>query len=196
MFSLLSAYLRMGSTRSRLGHLFLYSIAIAFDWVLFAFILWKSDSAFARYVARVFQDPRSLLLDIPVAVLLSGATLSIAPLIVRVLGQAGWVSLEGMRPNNGLEIAAWIVAAISAGICEETIFRGYLQQQLSGWAGRLSVGVLGQAAIFGLAHGYQGWKNMTLIFVLGGIFGAFVRLRKGLRANMIAHAGMDILAAF
>ena len=46
--------------------------------------------------------------------------------MVRVLGQTGWVSMEGMRPNNGLEIAAWIVAAISAGIVEETVFRGYL----------------------------------------------------------------------
>ena len=134
-------------------------------------------------MARVFQDPRSLLLDIPVAVLLSAISILIAPLLVRVLGQTGWVSMEGMRPNNGLEIAAWIVAAISAGIVEETVFRGYRQQQFTGWTGHLTVGILGQSAIFGLAHGFQGWKNMTLIFALDCIFGAFVRLRKGLRAN-------------
>jgi len=196
MFSVLSAYLRMGSSRPRLRHLLLYSIAIAFEWAVFAFILWKSNNVFTSYVARVFQDPRSLLLDIPAAVLLSAISILIAPLMVRVLGQTGWVSMEGMRPNNGLEIAAWIVAAISAGIVEETVFRGYLQQQFTGWTGHLTIGILGQSAIFGLAHGYQGWKNMTLIFALGCIFGAFVRLRKGLRANMIAHAGVDILAAF
>ena len=126
MFSVLSAYLRMGSSRPRLRHLLLYSIAIAFEWAVFAFILWKSNNVFTSYVARVFQDPRSLLLDIPAAVLLSAISILIAPLMVRVLGQAGWVSMEGMRRNNGLEIAAWIVAAISAGIVEETVFRGYL----------------------------------------------------------------------
>lgn len=116
--------------------------------------------------------------------------------MVRILGQTGWVSLEGMRPHNGLEIAAWIVTAMSAGICEETVFRGYLQQQISGWTGHVVIGVLGQATVFGLCHVYQGWKNMVLIFVLGCVFGAFAVLRKGLRANMIAHAGVDILGAF
>jgi uncharacterized protein len=195
-FSLLSAYLRMGSTRPRVGHLLLYSIAIAFEWAVFVLVLWKSNSAFAGYVARVLHDPHALFLDIPVALLLSAVVFLVAPLMLRVLGHSGWVSLEGMRPSNALEIAAWIVAAVSAGIGEETVFRGYLQQQFTGWTGHLSVGILGQAVVFGLAHGYQGWKNMVLIFVVGSIFGAAVPLRKGLRANMIAHAGMDILAAF
>ena len=86
--------------------------------------------------------------------------------------------------------------AISAGICEETVFRGYLQQQISGFTGHVSIGVLGQAAVFGLCHSYQCWKNMVLIFVLGCVYGGFVLFRKGLGANMIAHAGVDILAAF
>ena len=37
---------------------------------------------------------------------------------------------------------------------------------------------------------------MALIFVWGYVFGAFVCWRKGLRANMIAHAALDSLAAF
>jgi membrane protease YdiL (CAAX protease family) len=76
-----------------------------------------------------------------------------------------------MRPNNGLEIAAWVAMAISAGIGEETVFRGYLQQQFTSWTGHVSIGILGQATIFGLAHLYEGWKNMTLVFVLGVIYG-------------------------
>ena len=86
--------------------------------------------------------------------------------------------------------------SISAGICEETVFRGYLQQQISGWTGHAVVGVFGQAAIFGLCHAYQGWKKVALIFVWGFAFGACVWRRKGLRANIIAHAAVDSLAAF
>ena len=196
MFAGLSVYLRMGSTHPRVGHLLLYSIAIAFEWAVFALSLWNSDAAFGRYVARVFENPRSLWLDILVALLLCAIVFLVEPIMVRVLGRTDWVPLEGMRPNNGLEIAAWIVMAISAGISEETVFRGYLQQQFTAWTGHVSVGILGQAALFALVHEYEGWKNMALIFVLEGIFGVSARLRKGLRANMIAHASMDILAAF
>lgn len=196
MFAGLSVYVRMGSSHPRVGHLLLYSIAIVFEWAVFAVSLWNSHAAFGSYVARVFENPRSLWLDILVALLLCAIVFLLEPIMVRVLGRTGWVSLEGMRPNNGLEIVAWIVAAISAGISEETVFRGYLQQQFTAWTGHVSVGILGQAAIFGLVHEYEGWKNVALIFVLGGILGVFARLRKGLRANMIAHTSMDILSAF
>ena len=196
MFAGLSVYVRMGSSHPRVGHLLLYSIAIAFEWAVFAVSVWNSNAAFGRYVAQVFENPRSLWLDILVAVLLCAIVFLLEPIMVRVLGRTGWVSLEGMRPNNGLEIATWIVAATSAGISEETVFRGYLQQQFTAWTRHASVGILGQAAIFAPVHEYEGWKNMALIFVLGGILGVFARLRKGLRANMIAHAGMDILSAF
>jgi uncharacterized protein len=196
MFAGLSVYVRMGSSHPRVGHLLFYPIAIAFEWAVFAVSLWNSDAAFVRYMARVFRDPRSLWLDILVALLLCGIVILVEPIMVRVLGRSGWVSLEGMRPNNGLEIAVWIVMAISAGISEETVFRGYLQQQFTAWTGHVGVGILGQAALFGLVHEYEGWKHMTLIFVLGGILGLSARLRGGLRANMIAHAGMDILSAF
>jgi uncharacterized protein len=196
MFAGLSVYLRTGSSHPRVGHLLLYSIAIAFEWAVFAVSLWNSDAAFGRYVGRVFHNPRSLWLDILVALLLCGVVVLVEPIMMRVLGRTGWVSLEGMRPNNRLQIAAWIVMAISAGISEETVFRGYLQQQFAAWTGHVSIGILGQAALFGLVHEYEGWKYMTLIFVLGGILGVSARLRKGLRANMIAHSAMDILSAF
>jgi uncharacterized protein len=195
-FSLLSVYLKMGSNSARLDNLLLYFIAIAFEWIVFAFVLSYSDPAMTDYVGRVFRDRRSLLVDVAAALLLVAFSFLVGPLVVRVLGSTGWVSLEGMRPHNGIQIAFWIVTAVSAGISEETVFRGYLQRQFTGWSGRSAAGILGQAAVFGLIHGYQGWKNMVLVFVLGSIFGAFALLRKGIRANVIAHAAVDILAAF
>jgi membrane protease YdiL (CAAX protease family) len=196
MLSGFSVYVRLGSTTPRIGHLLIYPIIIAFEWALFALCLWNTDSAFVGYLARVVRDPRSLRVDIPVALLIGGICFVVAPVMVRVLGNTGWVSVEGMHPDNGWEIALWMVMAISAGICEEAVFRGYFQQQFSGWSGHASVGVLGQAAVFGVGHAYQGWKNVTLIFVIGCILGVFAVLRKGLRANMIAHVIMDALAAF
>ena len=196
MLSVFSAYARMGSARPRIGHLILFPTVIAMEWALFGLCLWRSDRNFVEYVGRVWRDARSLRVDIPVALLIGAMCLAAAPVVVRVLGKTGWPELGGMRPNGSLEIAMWMAMAISAGVCEETAFRGYLQQQFSAWSGHSSIGVLGQAAVFGLAHGYQGWKNIVLIFVIGCILGCFAMLRKGLRANMIAHALIDAASAF
>jgi len=196
MFSGLSVYLRMESTTPRIGHLPLYAMVIAFEWAIFAFSLWHSDTTFVGYLARVVQNPRSLLWDIPVALILFAVLLLVSPVIVRILWPSGGLPTEGIDPHGGLEKAIWILMSISAGICEETVFRGYLQQQISCWTKHAVIGVLGQSILFGLCHAYQGWKKMTLIFVWGCIFGAFVWWRKGLRANMIAHAALDSLSAF
>jgi uncharacterized protein len=196
IFSALAAYLRMGSANPRVPHLLLFSIVITFEWLTFAFSIWNSSPAFVGFVARVGRNKRALAVDSLVALLLATICFVVAPLVVRWLGPNGWPSLEGMRPHGGLEFSAWVLMALSAGICEETVYRGYLQQQFSGLTGRISLGMFTQALFFGLAHVYQGWKNMVLIFILGCILGGFAAWRKGLRANIIAHAAADILAAF
>ena len=196
MFSGLTIYLRAGSASERIGNPTLYAIVIAFEWVLSALCLWHTDNVFVAYVARVLKKPRALLWDIPVALLLGGALLLITPVLVRVMGPKGWGSTQGMLPSNHIEMVVWILMAITAGICEETIFRGYLQQQISGWTGSVVVGIVLQGAIFGVCHLYQGWKKMALIIVWGWVFGLVVWLRKGLRANMIAHALLDIISIF
>jgi membrane protease YdiL (CAAX protease family) len=190
-------YLRMESAHPRVGHLPMYAMIVATEWALFAFSLWRSDAAFLGYVARTVHNPRWLLRDIPVAAVLCAVLLFVVtPLITRILGSTGWSSSVWIAPHGGAEIALWFAVSISAGVSEETVFRGYFQQQISGWTGNKFIGLLGQAGIFGLCHAYQGWKKTVLIFVWGCVFGAFVWWRKGLRANMIAHTVLDSLAAF
>jgi membrane protease YdiL (CAAX protease family) len=174
----------------------LVATAMAFEWAAFALSLRRSHAAFSRYVAGVLRNRRALMLDFPIALLLAAILLATSQLIVRLLGHAGWFSTKGMLPTGGLEVAVWIALAFGAAICEETVFRGYLQQQISGWTQRTVFGILGQGVVFVLSHGYQGWKNMLLISIWGCIFGVFAWWRKGLRANMIAHAALDSLAAF
>lgn len=186
-------YARALSGAPRIGHIRLYTGSIAFEWATFGVCLWHTDATFTGYVARAWKTPRALLWDIPMAAILAGVLLLIAPVIVRALGSAGWASTQGMLPANGVEVALWIVLATSAGICEETVFRGYLQQQLSGWTGSVTAGILGQGVIFGAVHAYQGPKKVALITVWGCIFGLFAWWRQGLRPNMLAHAAIDML---
>jgi uncharacterized protein len=192
-FAWFFAYVGAASGAPGIGHIRLYAMAIAFEWATFGICLWHTDTAFTSYVARVWKNPRTLVWDIPMAVMLSGVLLLIAPVIGRVLGPGGWRSTQGMLPANGVEVACWIVLAVSAGICEETVFRGYLQQQLSAWTGSVTVGILGQGMLFGAGHVYQGPKRMVLIALWGCVFGLFAWLRNGLRSNMLAHAFIDLL---
>ena len=192
----LSAWFNIGATPPAHGHLSAYAMVLAFEWTLFAFALRGADSVVVGYLRNARRNARALLMDIPIAAGIWIIWALLSPTIVSVLGESGWGSAQGLLPTGAAEIAAWTALSISAGICEETVFRGYLQRQFSLWSRSVSVGVVGQAILFGISHGYQGWKNMVLISVLGCIYGGVALRRRGLRANMIAHACMDIAGAF
>jgi len=48
--------------------------------------------------------------------------------------------------------------------------------------------------VFGLSHGYQGWRMMVVIAVYGAMFGVMAHLRRSLRPGMMAHATQDAVA--
>ncbi len=104
-------------------------------------------------------------------------------------------TLLGLVPSTGGEIAAWILLCAIAGFAEETVFRGYLQRQFTAWGrGALWAGVVFSALLFGMAHGYQGARNMVLLSVFGALFSLLAIVRRSLRAGMIAHAWQDLIA--
>ena len=81
--------------------------------------------------------------------------------------------------------------SLTAGICEEFLFRGFLQQQFARASGRVWVGVVVSAVLFGCAHGYEGIAGMLMITVYGALFSMLALRRGSLRAGMIAHAWHD-----
>lgn len=109
-----------------------------------------------------------------------------------LLGPSGAKTVDSMLPQSFLEILIWIATSITAGVCEEMAFRGYLQRQLHALTGSVVVAVLGQGMVFGLFHLYQGWKNVVVISVLGVMFGALAAWRRNLRANILVHAWGDV----
>jgi membrane protease YdiL (CAAX protease family) len=101
-------------------------------------------------------------------------------------------TVDSLLPQSLLEVLIWIGASITAGVCEEMAFRGYVQRQLHALSGNVGLAVLGQGLVFGLFHSYQGWTNVIVISVLGVLYGALAAWRGNLRANMIAHAWGDV----
>jgi CAAX protease family protein len=102
--------------------------------------------------------------------------------------------LSGLAPHTYLEAGAFVLLAVSAGLFEEIIFRGYLQRQFNAIFNHAVAGIVGSGVIFGLAHGYQGARGMVVIAVFGILFGTMAHLRKSLRPGMIAHALQDSVA--
>jgi len=91
-----------------------------------------------------------------------------------------------MKPQTIVEIAVWIVVSCVAGFCEEIVFRGYLQR-------RLPIGVVAQAIVFGISHGYQGVRSVIGITVIGLLFGVVAKWRRTLVPGILAHAATDIV---
>jgi membrane protease YdiL (CAAX protease family) len=83
------------------------------------------------------------------------------------------------QPSAGiLEVSLWILLSISAGNCEEIVFRGYLQNQFRAVTRSMAAAMILQGAIFGLAHSYQGWKQVIVIAALGVLYGALAAWRR------------------
>jgi uncharacterized protein len=96
-----------------------------------------------------------------------------------------------LAPGSLAEMIVWVILAVTAGFCEEFVFRGYLQKQFHAITGSDAAAVAMQAVCFGIAHSYQGVKSMITITVYGALFGVLALYRKSLRPGMIQHAMQD-----
>lgn len=115
-----------------------------------------------------------------------------ARLMHRLLGPDQAKSIGSLLPQSSIEVVLWIAVSISAGICEEIVFRGYFQKQFAAYTHSVVGGVLLQGVVFGLGHSYQGLKQVVIIAILGVLYGWFAAWLRNLRSNMIAHAFTDI----
>jgi membrane protease YdiL (CAAX protease family) len=93
-----------------------------------------------------------------------------------------------------VEILLWIGLSVSAGVCEEAIFRGYFQKQFEVLLRSKWIALISQAILFGISHGYQGLEACLKIALFGALYGLFALWRESLLPGMIAHAGGDILS--
>lgn len=172
-----------------------YLIVLLFEWFIFAFIWFglriqrvPFSSLFGEMSANIWKILRDI--GLAIAFLISAnLVLSLLSFLLRVAGHNK--GIEQLVPHTPVEITIYLLVALTAGICEETIFRGYLQRQFTALTKSAATGALIQGIIFGLAHAYQGWKMIVIIAIYGCMFGALVLLRRSLRPGIIAHFLQD-----
>lgn len=181
------------------GGALVYLPLLVAEWGLFAYVaagLRRSGVSLKDLISARWTWT-SLELDILIGFALLGAWIGVE-MAWRLLpwsgGHAtGTLMRQALDVRNAADIPVWIVLSLSAGFVEELVFRGYLQKQFGALVRNIPAGLILQAILFGVSHGYQGVEPVIRITLFGLIFGVVAMVRKSLRPGMIAHALVDVL---
>lgn len=110
--------------------------------------------------------------------------------------ETSFASIAYYLPRVGRERALFALVCVTAGVCEEVIFRGWIIRYLAALPFGLtlwkSLGL--SSALFGLVHLYQGWRGVAVTAVLGGLLGFLFLVTGNLIVPIILHALIDLRA--
>ncbi len=180
------------------GRIALYKRIILSEWLTLGLVLagvWLSGSSLLTVLGNRWRSAREFFRDVGIGLLFLIASIAVTS-IFGSHGGAGDRATRFLLPRGGVEIAFWIVLSITAGICEEAVYRGYLQKQFIALTKSVAPGIVLSALVFGLAHSYQGFARAALISVMGAMGGVLAYWCRSVRPGMIAHALQDVLGAF
>jgi uncharacterized protein len=173
-----------------------YIITLVYEWLLFILVVAGvrlSGASVLIVLGDHWQSVRQVLRDIGLAAGFWIVTWMLLWVFGWLLRPAALGRNVSMLPHRGIELTLWIALSVTAGICEETIFRGYLQRQFMALTKSAPAGILVSAAAFGAVHAYQGFRMVILIGLYGAMFGILAHWRGSVRPGMIAHAWQDSL---
>jgi membrane protease YdiL (CAAX protease family) len=193
------AMMRMDQMRTaaNVDRVLLYERTILFQLIMFAFVLlgvWLSGSPPGSVLGDRWRSFQEVLRDAGIGVAFLIVSMMLGSIIgSHAQGAAPSRAVQFLLPHGGAEIALWIVVSLTAGICEEAIYRGYLQRQFMALTKNAPVGIFLSAAVFGVSHAYQGLGHAIQIGLLGTMSGILAHWRKSVRPGMFAHTLQDIL---
>ncbi len=180
-----------------------YLTTTTVEWLLLgsviAGIYWRREFLLGALKSRVLTLAQSLGCGAMVYVigLFTIAAVGGALYATPLFHQRNEAYVMAMLPRSPLEFVVWFVVSLSAGICEELIFRGYLLQQLTAWTRMPIASIFLAALLFGSVHLYEGLGAILPLAALAVVYGFVVRHFKGdLRAVIVAHTLQDFLVGF
>jgi membrane protease YdiL (CAAX protease family) len=115
-------------------------------------------------------------------------------LLAHELGVREAVLLRQILPVTPRERALFVGLSVTAGICEELVFRGFLIVALLSATGSLALALLLSSAVFGLLHAYQQPAGALRAATLGLLLAVPLLATGSIIPSMIAHAAIDIVA--
>jgi len=102
--------------------------------------------------------------------------------------------LAFLLPSTREERAWWWAVCITAGICEEIVYRGFLLHYFHALPFHLSLtwALVVSSLIFGIGHLYQSVGGGVQTAVIGFVFGVMFVMTGSLAIPIVVHAVMDL----
>jgi len=184
----------------RTQRLSLYSSTIVFQWILVAVVGWRVWVH--GYTASELGLAIPGRMRIAFATVLGAALLATGQwLNLRRLGRFSNPRTAFFRalaqrifPHSPIELLPYFALALTAGVCEEFLYRGFTMAALLRAGLPLWSVVLLSSILFGLAHLYQGRGGFVSTLVIGTVFGTARIAYDSLVPVMVWHAAVDLVA--
>ncbi len=185
------------STMERLN---LYASTIAFQWFAVAVVAWRAwaHGFTASQLGLTIQDRTRILIAS-----IAGAV-TIAALQWLNLRRAGRIPVEArgpiqalaerILPQSTVELLPYLALAITAGLCEEFLYRGFAMAVLVHVGLQAWAVVLLSSILFGLAHSYQGRGGIVMTLLIGLILGTSRIAYDSLVPAIFWHSAVDVVA--
>lgn len=189
---------------SSADRLSLYASTIFFQWLIVAIVAWRTASRMmgAEELGLAAADPwRVVLIGILLTGILSATQVVSLRKITRMPeGQRGslFAITEKIMPRAPMELCVYVALAITAGVSEEFLYRGFVFAVFARLFGSLAFPSAAAAVLssvwFSLAHIYQGRRGVITTLVVGLIFACARIWARSLVPPAIAHIGVDLAA--
>jgi len=182
--------------------LWLYRQGIAIQWTLAALTLalwasrgrsWSAIGLIPRPTWGLIGVTVGLVIIVVYVVIQRQKALEDEEAVARLRHQLR--NIERMMPRSDEELRWFNRLSITAGICEELLYRGYLIWYLGHWL-PLVPAVLVAGLVFGLGHAYQGPRGIGVTTLVGFFMSAVYLVTGSLVASMVFHALMDLHAGY
>lgn len=95
-------------------------------------------------------------------------------------------------PHKRSELPFFMGVSVTAGFCEEFLFRGYFIWTLAPWLGWWGAAAL-STVIFGIGHAYQGLRGVINTGIMGAVYVLLVALLDSLWPAIVLHVLVDML---
>jgi len=184
------------------AHIPSYLASIAMEWILLGLVIAgihrRRDFLVRAFCnrARTFVESLGIGAAVYVAGFVAIAMVSTALYFTPLFHKRNEAAIAAIAPHTPLEFLLWFGVSLSAGLCEELIFRGYLLQQLTAWTRRPVASIVLGALLFGSVHLYEGLGAILPLAALALVYGFVVHYFKGdLRAVVVAHTLQDFIVA-
>lgn len=169
-----------------------YISSIVSLWILALItVLVVRTSAFTGRAIGFFAPPVAATALWTVALTVAGIAMLF---LFRAAGVREAPVLHELLPQTRSDRALFAVLSISAGVCEEIAFRGFLLHALDAATGSAALALLLSSGAFAVVHAYQQPLGALRAGLLGALLAVPLLVGQPIYAPILAHVFIDLLS--